>query len=141
MPPRSGYAELDGLMMMPRTIDKLRAILPGGKPGEYFINGRILGLSGFLLMRLGVREDELLAVVAGARSDADVASWLRSRVDVSKYDEINAMIRGAEPRHAEDESVVREIYARTMAEHPELIKLVDILDADDRRMFPESNQQ
>jgi len=28
--PRSPYAELDGLMLMPRTIDKQRAQLPRG---------------------------------------------------------------------------------------------------------------
>ena len=38
-PPRSPYDELDGLVFMPRTIDKLRSMLPGGNPGEYFING------------------------------------------------------------------------------------------------------
>ena len=25
---------------MPRTIDKLRGLLPGGNPGDYFINGK-----------------------------------------------------------------------------------------------------
>ena len=34
-PPRSPYAQMHGLYMMPRTIDKMRAQLPGGKLGPY----------------------------------------------------------------------------------------------------------
>lgn len=67
--PRSPYEELDGLLFMPRTIDKLRARLPGGDPGTYFINGKIKGMSGYLLERLGITETDLLAAVAAAADD------------------------------------------------------------------------
>lgn len=122
-------------MVMPRTIDKLRAFLPGGNPGEYFINSKITGLSGFMLKRLGIHEDALFAVVASAQTDNDVAAWLRERTDVSQYEALNTMLRNAQPHHAEDEAYFRTLYAQTLAEHPELDKIVDILDADDRRMF------
>lgn len=42
-PRRSCYAELDGLMLMPRTIDKLCGQLSGGCTGGYFIYGSIKG--------------------------------------------------------------------------------------------------
>lgn len=134
-PPRSCYAELDGLMLMPRTIDKIRALLPGGDPGGYFINGPIQGISGFLLGRLGIAEGEFADAVLGAKTDDDVATWLRGRTDPAQYPALNATLTRIKPKHAENEALFREIYAETLAEHPELEFIVDIIEADDRRMF------
>ena len=80
-PPRGCYEELDGLMFMPRTIDKIRAMLDGGKKGEYIINAHVTGISGFLLERLGITEAELREVVQNAESDEAVAAWLRTLID------------------------------------------------------------
>jgi hypothetical protein len=135
-PPRSAHAELDGLMLMPRTIDKLRATLPGGHAGVYYINGPIRGISGYLLGRLGIGEDELREVVRTAKDESEVASWLSSRFDASQYPEINGTLRRIRPKHAEDPDVFRTIYAETIDAHPELEYIIDIVDADDRRMFP-----
>jgi hypothetical protein len=134
-PPRSCYEQLDGLMLMPRTIDKLRAQLPGGNPGVYFINGRIKGISGYLLERLGVHEDELLDVVGRAASDEEIAAWLRARTDASQYPAINQTLCRIKPKHAEDEAYVRDEYAAVLAKRPDLELIVDIVDADDRRLF------
>jgi hypothetical protein len=134
-PPRSCHAELDGLMVMPRTIDKLRAQLPGGDPGAYYINDRINGISGYLLERLGIDEDELREAVREAASDDDVAAWLRDRTDRSQYPAINATLRRIKPKHSQDEVWVRSQYAETLEERPDLEFIVDILDADDRRIF------
>jgi hypothetical protein len=136
-PPRSCYAELDGLMLMPRTIDKLRALLPGGNPGGYFINGEIRGISGYLLGRLGISEADLSQAVAAASDDEDVASWLRARVDTSAYPAINTTLRRIAPRHSDDPEFFRRIYGETMAAHPELDTVIEIIEADDRRIFAE----
>src|ERR1700674_699505 len=80
-PPRGPREKLDGLVLMPRTIDKLRAMLPGGKLGAY----KIPGFSARVLEKIGVKEDELLEAVRRASSDDDVAAWLRARADTSKY--------------------------------------------------------
>ena len=120
---------------MPRTIDKLRGQLPGGNPGGYFINGRMKGISGYLLERLGVAEADLLAVVARAASDDEVAAWLRERTDSSQYAAVNATVRRIRPKHAEDEAFFRDEYAPTLQRHPDLEYIVDIVDADDRRRF------
>lgn len=138
-PPRSPYDELDGLMLMPRTIDKLRALMPGGNPGGYFINGPILGMSGFLLGRLSIAQEALAQAVADAATDDDVAAWVRERTDASQYAAINATLRAIKPHHAQDPAVFAGIYAETLAEHPELDRILDIIVADDRRMFPACN--
>ena len=134
-PPRSPYDELDGLMLMPRTIDKLRAQLPGGDPGEYYINGPIKGISGYLLERLGVREDDLREAVRDAASEGDVAAWLRERTDASQYPAINETLRRIKPKHAENEAWLRGEYAATLDQHPSLEFVIDILDADDKRRY------
>ena len=134
-PPRSCYEELDGLVLLPRTIDKLRAFLPGGNPGGYIINGRMKGISGYLLERLGVSEDEMREAVAQARTEDDVAAWLRTRTDAAQYPAINATLRAIKPKHAEKPDVFAEMYAETLAAHPELERIMDIIEADDRRAF------
>jgi hypothetical protein len=140
-PPRSCYAELDGLMLMPRTIDKLRAQLPGGDPGPYYINGPIKGISGYLLERLGIGEDELREVIRGAQSEDAVAAWLRERTDASHYPAINATLRRIKPKHAESEAWLRTEYAAILEARPDLEYIVDILDADDRRLFAKSERR
>lgn len=136
-PPRACYEELDGLMLMPRTIDKLRAMLPGGDPGEYVINLNegVRGISGFLLERLGITQNELLEAVREADSEDDVAAWLRQRVDISQYPAINATLRRIKPKHSDDIGAFNALYAETLALHPDLEFIVDIIEADDRRMF------
>jgi hypothetical protein len=134
-PPRSCHDELDGLMVMPRTIDKLRAQLPGGNPGVYYINDRITGISGYLLERLGIDEDELREAVRDAASDDEVAVWLRERTDASQYPAINVTLRRIKPKHSQDEVWLRSQYAEVLEARPELEFIIDILDADDQRIF------
>ena len=133
--PRGCYAELDGLMLMPRTIDKLRAQLPGGDPGLYYINGPIKGISGYLLERLGIGEDELREAIRAAENEDQVAAWLREHTQASQYPAINATLRRIKPKHAEDEAWLRSEYAVILSDRPELEFVVDILDADDQRLF------
>jgi hypothetical protein len=134
-PPRSPYEELDGLIFLPRTIDKSRALSPGGDRGSYFMNGQIQGMSGYLLERLGIVEADLLDVVITAADDDGVAAWLRSRTDASRYVEISETIRKIKPKHTADPAYFAEIYAETLALHPELERVIDIIQADDRRLF------
>jgi hypothetical protein len=130
-PPRSPRAALDGLTMLPRTIDKMRALLPGGNIGSY----RIAGLSKRMLDAIGLEEEALQAVVASALSDDEVATWLREHADVSKYEEWNEYLLN---RSIDD--IAPERLAKFQADYPvskELTsrKLVDLLEADDAEMF------
>ena len=134
-PPRSCYEELDGLLLLPRTIDKMRALLPGGNPGVYFINGKILGVSGYLLQRLGIGEDEFMDAVASAKDDTEVAAWLRGRTDASKYPKINDAFRGIHLEHVQDRAFFDELYGDVLAADPQLEYVLDIIEADDKMMF------
>jgi hypothetical protein len=124
--------EIGGLYMLARTIDKMRAQLPGGDPGAY----RIPGFSERLLNLLGIAEDDLQAVVAHATSDDEVAVWVRSHSDPSTYREINDTLskrRIGDRTEAEMEAFVKRypIAARL----PRETLLFDLLDQDDRQAF------
>jgi Domain of unknown function (DUF5069) len=138
-PPRSCFVELDGLMLMPRTIDKLRGLLPGGNPNDYFINGKTPGISQFMLDRLGISLEDLQAVVARAADESEIAAWLREHTDTSQYPILNATLKRIKPKHAHDPEYFADLYAPTLAAHPELEHILDIIDEDDRRIFGEAS--
>ncbi len=129
-PPRSPKEELDGLVMLPRTIDKLRASLPGGNMGAY----QIPGFSESMLEAIGVSEDELRDAVEQASSDEDVVVWLRGHADKSKYREFSERMRNRTLNDLENPARFRERYP-IVNERPDLHYLMDVLEADDRQMF------
>jgi hypothetical protein len=131
-PPRSPRELLPGLevMMIARTVDKLRATLPGGNLGSY----QIPGFSSRLLDGLGISEDALRDAVAQAGSDAEVAAWIREHSDAARYPAINAALDERTIAHRIDDAEWAAKYpiAKTL---PPQTKLLDFLIVDDEDMF------
>ncbi|MBV9719129.1 MAG: DUF5069 domain-containing protein [Candidatus Eremiobacteraeota bacterium] len=131
-PPRSPRELLPGLdvLMMARTVDKLRATLPGGNIGEY----QITGFSSSLLNALEIPEASLRAAIARARSDDDVSAWIRSRTKPERYAEINAKLenRRIAERLDDPEFVARYPVAKRLPAHNSRL---DLLIADDAETF------
>ena len=127
--PREPLAGLD-LYMISRTVDKLRATLPGGNIGSY----QITGFSSRLLEKLGIAEHLLREAIARAKSDEEIAAWIREHSDPSKYADINAgyarMTIGE--RLSDPEFVARYPIAKRLP--PEASRL-DLLTADDEETF------
>jgi hypothetical protein len=123
-----------GFYFLPRTIDKLRAELPGGDPGAYINEER--GFSAYVVRRLGLDMNELREAVADAADEPELVEWLAARVDPSAAPAINAKLETfvVERMTPDDQSLVRSRHP-VMAERPELSKVLDILDADDREAF------
>lgn len=116
--------------MLARTIDKMRALLPGGKPGVY----KIKGFSKGLLLGLQIPEDDMQAVVALAATDEEVVAWVRKHSDPSKYDEVNAELEEvtvgdsiARPGFVEKYPIAKTLPPET--------PLLRMLDADDAHSF------
>ena len=130
--PRSAWVQLDGLYMMPRTIDKLRAKLPGGASGQYHIKG----FSERLLEAIGVTEGQLQEVVARAASDDDVAAWLREHADTSKYGDINERLSNRSYDDVVDKESFNKKYPGAAASKSN--RLFDLMDEDDAANFPRS---
>ena len=73
--PRSPYDMVAGLVMLPRTADKVRA-LGQGLLGDYIYP---CPLDEILLGFLGLDAEELAALVGGAANDADLAAQVERR--------------------------------------------------------------
>jgi hypothetical protein len=128
--PRVPLADLD-LVMLARTVDKLRATLPGGNLGSY----QIPGMSLRLLEALGISEGALRDAVAQARSDDEMAVWVRAHSDPARYSEINAALEKRAIRDRLDDPAFVAKYPIAKSLPPEMA-LLDFLVADDRNMFP-----
>lgn len=123
-----------GFYMLPRTIDKLRAELPGGDLGAYVNHDT--GFSAYVVRRLGLDMADFRNAVAAAPDEAAVAEWLAGRVDASAAPALNAKLESfvVERMSTEDQVLVRERHP-VMAQHPELSNILDVLDADDEFTF------
>jgi hypothetical protein len=132
--PRPPRDTILGFYFLPRTIDKLRAELPGGELGAYL--NHATGFSAYIVKRLGLDMNEFRRAVAEAEDEAAVVDWLAARVDIASAPAINAKFETfvVERMSDEDQALVRRRHP-VMANRPELSKVLDILDADDRNTF------
>lgn len=128
-PPRSPFVKLGGLFMLARTIDKLRAELPGGELGEYHYSG----FSQQLLEGLGITHDALAAVVAEAADDDAVVAWVHTNSDAAGYSALNDQMVG---RRLDDTNRERLTKKYPVAlEKPQISRLFDLIIADDEAAF------
>ena len=140
-PPRSPYQKLVGLYMMPRTIDKMRAQLSGGKTGAYTITTPFVpGLSILLLESIGVTEDHLRQRIQEASTEDEIADWLQRNADLSRLADINERLRS---QRVEDvlglipAGAFYQFYPAAVNMRP-TSPMFDVLLEDDRRLPPPS---
>ncbi len=119
-PPRPPRDELDGLIFLPRSIDKVRATLPGGNIGAY----QIARLTQSMLDELGVTLDVFTLAVA---------AFLREHARPGSYDRWNAFISTCEPRGGNRAEALTVF--PWLGERPDLVLILDVLTEDDRRTF------
>lgn len=127
--PRAPLADLD-LLMAARSVDKIRATLPGGDIGAYQIHG----FTQRLFDTLGISEEDFRSVVALAQSDADVAAWLRKHSSREKMEEYNraSTARLLRDRIGEKEFIEKYPHAVNL---PLETPLIDMLVRDDELAF------
>jgi len=123
--PRGPHVKLGGLLMLARTIDKIRATLPGGNLGAY----RIRGFSQQLLDKLRIQEDDLRAVVALASNDEEIVAWVRKHSDESTYDRINAEFEAQTVGQRGAEYFERYPIAKTLPPETTLLRVLELDDA------------
>ena len=131
-PPRGPRELLPGLnlLMAARTVDKLRATLPGGNIGEY----QITGFSSSLLGALKIPEALLRAAIARADSDSEVAIWIREHSDPATYPHINAKLESQTVADRLSDSTYLARYPIAQRFPPQTSHL-DVLAADDAEAF------
>jgi len=132
--PRPVRETILGFYLLPRTIDKVRAELPGGNLGPYL--NHETGFSAYVVRRIGLDMNEFRAAVAAAPQEDGVIEWLAARIDPKLAPALNAKLESfvVERMPAQDQALLRERHP-VMAERPELSVILDILDADDELTF------
>lgn len=128
-PPRSPFVKLGGMLMLARTIDKLRAELPGGNLGEY----HFAVMSEEMCDELEITHDDLLDVVADAKNDDQVVAWVLKNTDETRYDQINEQHLARKITDANRERLTKKY--PVLAEHPELESILELLNLDDAKQF------
>jgi len=120
--PRRARDEAGGIVFLPRSIDKVRAALPGGDLGEYTIEGFTSGMLG----EFNISVADFTEAVRRANTDDDVVAYVHQHAKPGGIESWN------------DFATKREIYQGDRAEaiadhpwladHPELVYSLDFLD-------------
>lgn len=120
--------------MLPRMIDVACARLPGGNVGHYQI-GR--GMSGLVLAAFGMSAENFVEIVRDAGSDEEVATALGRRIAVARRAVGARLCRVTVADVPADlKESFQEFYG---ADLPPDRLVFDVLEADDRNMFPGHN--
>jgi hypothetical protein len=119
--PRTTRAELAGIVFLPRSIDKFRASLPGGNLSGYTIEG----FTGRMLENLGIKPEAMLEVVAAAKTDEDVAKYVRENAVAGGADAWNSYALNRELYLGNRTEAIEE--NPWLADHPEITKSLDFL--------------
>jgi hypothetical protein len=132
-PPRSPWVKDGGAYMLARTIDKLRAKLPGGNIGLYRISP---GFSERLLGAIGCSEEELSEVVARAKNEAEVFAWVNARADNAKLEKFNDSVSKRRIMDMDDVAAFKGRYPIIDEKGiPDDTVLFDLLEKDDAAIF------
>lgn len=136
--PRSPRAELDGMKILPRAIDKARAQL-AGTLGEYIYYG--CGFNLKLFNTLGVTEDEFLDAVRTAPDDDGVLEWIRDyvRPEKQKVEEMNEWVEHNEPQTAEEKAHFKDELERVDPGNTSARTMTDLIDLEEGAAKKESS--
>ncbi len=119
--PRPGRAELAGVTFLPRSIDKMRGLMPGGVADGYTVEG----FTAAMLKKLGISVDAFAASVASAKTDDDVAAFVTEHAVSGGIDAWNALVRNRLVYNGNREEAVAE--NPWLADHPEITHSLDFL--------------
>jgi hypothetical protein len=120
--------------MLPRMIDVARAKLPGGNVGRYQI-GR--GMSGLVLAAFGLTAEQFVELVRDVGTDADLAAAIGRRIAVARRAVGARLCRlTVADVPADLKATFQAFYG---ADLPSDRLVFDVLEADDRNMFPGHN--
>jgi len=134
--PRSPREKLDGIMLLPRAIDKARAQWED-KLGDYNYFG--CGLNDQLFEALGVSADQFLEAGRKSRSDEDIVSWIRTEVrpDPRRIQEMNELLVEA-PTSKNERDSLRDAADEIDPGNESVKTWIDLIDLEEGRLPKES---
>ena len=128
-PPRAPREALAGVLFLPRSIDKVRATLPGGDLGEYKIEGH----TQVMFETLGVSLQRVTDIVARSRNDAAIADELLAEVTPQAIQTWNEFVVTRLPRSGDRAAAI--VAYPWLANRPDLVYSLDVIAEDDRVSF------
>jgi hypothetical protein len=133
--PRSARVRLGGYVILPRMLDKGRALL-AGKNGEY---NYACPLDERFLEFAGIEPDALKKVLAAGGSDSEVLDWIeKNALHKNTEPEICAWSDFAEhrvPGDAESRSFFNELHQQVAPNRSDIRTWFELLDLDDYVSF------
>ncbi len=134
-PPRSPRVRLGGYVILPRMLDKCRAVL-NGKNGEY---NYACPLDQRFLQFAGVDPEALKTQVAAGKGDGQILEWINANASRKHTEpEIAAWSAYQEqrvPSDVESRKFVQEIHASIASNRADIGTWFDLLDLDDYVSF------
>lgn len=131
--PRSPKLQLDGFVIIARTIDKCRATI-AGTPGEYHFD---CPLDNTLFSFKGIKGADFKAFVETGADDAAIVEWVKTHGTPKTDAEIAAWVEVASKEAFADNADKRAWLLGELKRVglPESATLFDYLDADDAQSF------
>ena len=117
-------------MLLPRTIDKARALIQGGDPGAYRITP---GLSAWLLGQVGLTETEFLELVRASATEDEVAEAVAARLAPGRSAVLNELVKSL--RVCDLSAPLRDDFLRLHGPQDAEKIVIEVLVADDRATF------
>ncbi len=133
--PRSARVRLGGYVILPRMLDKCRALL-AGKNGEY---NYACPLDQQFLVFAGIDPKALKAQVKAGKGDGQILEWVRakSQTQPSQY-EIDAWSTHQEsrsPAAVDYRAFFHEVHSKVAPKRDDIATWFDLLDLDDYVSF------
>jgi hypothetical protein len=134
-PPRSARVRLGGYAILPRMLDKGRALI-AGKPGEYCF---ACPLDQRFLEFAGINAEVLKKQLAAGKSDGDILAWIRQH-GKNKPTEPEILAWSAfqdqrAPGDTESRDFFQGMHAKIAPKRDDIANWFDLLDLDDYVTF------
>ncbi len=134
-PPRSARVRLGGYVILPRMLDKCRALI-AGKNGEY---NYACPMDQRFLEFAGINPDALKKQVASGRGDGELLQWVQKNAKNRPTDaEImawSAYMDLRAPGDTESREFFHETHAKIAPKREDIVSWFDLLDLDDYVSF------
>jgi hypothetical protein len=134
-PPRSPRVRLGGYAILPRMLDKGRALV-AGKNGEFCYN---CPLDQEFLHFAGVDAAKVKKLLAAGKSDSDILAWVKKNAKIKRSSlEIAAWSEAQDrrgPSDVESRKFFQEYHSKIAPGRTDVSSWFDILDIDDHTTF------
>jgi hypothetical protein len=134
-PPRSPRVRLGGYVILPRCLDKGRALL-AGKNGEYNF---ACPLDQRLLEFAGIDARALKKQIAAGKSDSVILSWINAHAKhqrtAAEIEAWSAWQERRAPDNPDSRAFFNGLHAKVVPKRTDIVSWFDLLDVDDYVSF------